>query len=37
MNGLDQKLNKFYMRGFYLSWKCNQEEHKKHIKVFPLL
>lgn len=28
MNGLDQKLNKFYMSGFYLSWKSNQEEWK---------
>lgn len=36
MDGLDQKLNKFYVSGFYLLWKSDQEERKAH-KVFPLL
>lgn len=35
MDGLDQKLNKYYVSGFYLPWKDDQEEQKTQA-VFPL-
>ena len=36
MDGLDQKLHKFYVSDFYLPWKNDQEEWKVY-EVFPLL